>query len=783
MEKERIYRKARSWPELPQTEVALPSPPSAPSAPNPTTLITMIVSLVGLVVSATLLITLSSGNNLFFVGFLAISGFAAIGSFITFLAQRRTTRRQTAILLERYRARLKTTEDQVRALRQIEAQERTNHDPPFWGAHESAAGETQAVLIPLGRRAPGNHDPDFWARKPGDLDFLAFRVGLGLLPASYHIQGDTNAPIALDGPFDALSEQARKLVLQYRTVMAPVLLTFAKQNAIALLDGQLDLRTARALARAIIAQICYHHSPADVRVIILAPASQQRNWDWAKQLPHTRIADLWRSGKDRLLRPPAVALGAAEIDEHLIWLARETNRREVAIGEATGRERPLPLPYLLIVVDQPDPVLSNSPSGILSAMGDTNQGQESGTGGGSRILQRRKLREGQSPLRMPDLALALARGQELGCSVLALCADRAQAPATTGAIIDIRQEADQQSREVLTRGYVHELHPDAPHTIACLALDEAPVTVLQSFAAQMQVLRPARTRPPELPAQVDLRQLFDPALDLAKYDPWAIWKELPRPDSLVKVRTDAKASPSLRIPVGARIGDEIQMLDLVRDGPHGLLIGQTGSGKSELLQTIIMALAVKYAPEEVTFLLIDYKAGLALEPYARLPHTVGFLSNVASPGQISRFITMLRAEAAWRAALLAEATNRPEARSTIVLPRLLIVIDEFAEMAKRSESVLDEIFSITKLGRELGMHLLLSAQRSEGVISAKVRDYVQYRFCLRCASPEDSREVLGRTDAASLPAAIPGRGFLLHGDNQLELFQAARVTSPPSALV
>ncbi len=100
-------------------------------------------------------------------------------------------------------------------------------------------------------------------------------------------------------------------------------------------------------------------------------------------------------------------------------------------------------------------------------------------------------------------------------------------------------------------------------------------------------------------------------------------------------------------------------------------------------------------------------------------------------------------------------------------------------MARRTESVLDELFTITRVGREIGMHLLLAAQRPEGIIGNKVRDYVQYRLCLRCASPEDSREVLGRTDAANLPASIPGRGFLLHGDNQLDLFQAARATIPP----
>ena len=278
----------------------------------------------------------------------------------------------------------------------------------------------------------------------------------------------------------------------------------------------------------------------------------------------------------------------------------------------------------------------------------------------------------------------------------------------------------------------------------------------------MQSLWVASTKRLEIRVQADLRRLFEPPLDLHIYDPAARWN-----DPIFRMHVPHKGEvPNMRIPIGLKIADEVQYLDFLNDGPHGLMIGQTGSGKSELLQTIITSLAVAYHPTEVNFLLIDYKAGLALEPFRRLPHTVGFLSNVSSPALIQRFITMLKAEATRR---------EVELKKGVRLPRLVIIIDEFAEMAKRTEAVLDELFTITRVGREIGMHLLLAAQRPEGIIASKVRDYVQYRLCLRCASPEDSREVLRRPDAAKLPASIPGRGYLLHGDNQLDLFQAARV--------
>ena len=469
----------------------------------------------------------------------------------------------------------------------------------------------------------------------------------------------------------------------------------------------------------------------------------------------------------------AVAIGAEAIVTQLPMISRELGRRELLLGDLRLRKAPPILPRLVIIVDHFDNIddLDQPTLALPSLIPDLAYAQTNGT-------MHNRPRLSVTPLRRPEMTLALHHGPPLGVSVLCVCGDRTDIPTTAGVMIDLDMPSPRPTAsshdyptgediapsllpQESAQARIRLLSPDPPAAIVCDHLDVVPFDGLRYFALRLQSLRSLTPRRVEIRTQVDLRTLFEPPLDLATYVPLARWN-----DPAFRSPTGA---PLMRVPVGLKVGDETQYLDLIKDGPHGLLTGQTGSGKSELLQAIIAALAIAYRPTEVNFLLIDYKAGQALEPFRSLPHTIGFLSNVSSPALIQRFITMLQAEATRREMRLKEGK---------VTPRLVIIIDEFAEMAKRTEAALDELFTITRVGREIGMHLLLSAQRPEGIIAAKVRDYVQYRLCLRCASSEDSREVLWRVDAAFLPASIPGRCYLLHGDNQLDLFQAARVTIP-----
>ena len=230
------------------------------------------------------------------------------------------------------------------------------------------------------------------------------------------------------------------------------------------------------------------------------------------------------------------------------------------------------------------------------------------------------------------------------------------------------------------------------------------------------------------------------------------------------------------------------MIDLVGDGPHGLIAGTTGSGKSELLRSLIVSLAASVGPDYLTFALIDYKGGSAFDACARLPHVVGVVTDLdAHLGR--RALICLEAELRYREARLREvgAADLSEYLATMPadpLPRLVVVIDEFAALASELPGFVPSLVDIAQRGRSLGVHLLLATQRPVGVIGENIRANTNLRVALRVHGAADSRDVLDHHAAAAIPRGRAGRGYLRLGPGELVPFQAALVsvrTSPGEA--
>lgn len=238
----------------------------------------------------------------------------------------------------------------------------------------------------------------------------------------------------------------------------------------------------------------------------------------------------------------------------------------------------------------------------------------------------------------------------------------------------------------------------------------------------------------------------------------------------------------LPVPLGLAVTGT-KTVDLQADGPHLLVAGTTGSGKSELLRTLALALALSYPPERINFFFIDFKGGSGLGPLSGLVHCVGLQTDL-SPSEMERTLASLRAEVRLREQRLAAASvpdiaayrSSPAARD-FVLPHLVIVIDEFRMLVDDAPEVLRELMRIASIGRSLGIHLVMATQRPQGAVTADIRANVTSSIALRVQSDMESMDIVNSKAAAAIGVDAPGRAFLARGTEPAEEFQAASLAS------
>ncbi|KKK06148.1 type VII secretion protein EccCa [Micromonospora sp. HK10] len=249
----------------------------------------------------------------------------------------------------------------------------------------------------------------------------------------------------------------------------------------------------------------------------------------------------------------------------------------------------------------------------------------------------------------------------------------------------------------------------------------------------------------------------------------------------------------LRVPIGVGADGGAIELDLKESaqdgmGPHGLLIGATGSGKSELLRTLVLGLAATHSSEQLNFVLVDFKGGATFAPFERLPHTAAVITNLADAlPLVDRMVAAINGELMRRQELLRRAGNfaglrdyeraRAAGSPLAPLPSLLLICDEFSELLSAKPDFIDLFVQIGRLGRSLGVHLLLASQRLEEGRLRGLDTHLSYRIGLRTFSALESRTVLGVPDAHELPRS-PGHGYLRAGTDPLVRFKAAYVSGP-----
>ncbi|MBV9711081.1 MAG: type VII secretion protein EccCb, partial [Ktedonobacteraceae bacterium] len=263
--------------------------------------------------------------------------------------------------------------------------------------------------------------------------------------------------------------------------------------------------------------------------------------------------------------------------------------------------------------------------------------------------------------------------------------------------------------------------------------------------------------------------------------PSTMWKQRPR-------------ESVLRTPIGKLEKGKTLLLDLKEaaekgEGPHGLVVGATGSGKSELLRTLVISQAMLHDPRMVNFVFVDFKGGASFADLATLPHVAGMVTNLENePALIDRMHSSLTGELRRRQRMLREAGNLDNVQQYQIkwqtnpdnmepMPHLLIIVDEFAELLTNRPDFLDLFITIGRVGRSLGLHLLLATQRLEEGRLKGLESYLRYRICLRTFSAAESSAVLGKPDAYYLPSS-PGVGYLKIDANMPLRFKTALVSVP-----
>ena len=339
------------------------------------------------------------------------------------------------------------------------------------------------------------------------------------------------------------------------------------------------------------------------------------------------------------------------------------------------------------------------------------------------------------------------------------------------------------------------LRPDEPVTVVELGLgaagahdldasaggtDRIPPPVAEAYARRVATRHarpvPERSGPDGLLALLGVT-------DVVALDPATTWG--PR-----------AARDRLRVPIGVDDAGEPVHLDLKESsqhgmGPHGLVIGATGSGKSELLRTLVLGLALTHPPDQLNLVLVDFKGGATFAGAAALPHVSAVITNLADDlALVARMEDALAGELVRRQELLRAAGNlssvveyehaRHRNPAMAPLPALLVVVDEFSELLSARPELTDLFVAIGRLGRSLGLHLLLSSQRLEEGRLRGLDSHLSYRIGLRTFSPHESRAVLGVPDAYELPTT-PGAGYLKSGPGPATRFQAAHVSAPPAS--
>jgi S-DNA-T family DNA segregation ATPase FtsK/SpoIIIE len=569
-----------------------------------------------------------------------------------------------------------------------------------------------------------------WERRNTDADFLRVRIGVGRAPLATPIRLATrNDPtVEYDSKAKTAAEQ---LVSSLASVgRQPAVIDLGRVGVVSVLG---PAAKARAAARALVCQVAVGHAPDDVAIAV---ATAGEDWEWVKWLPHAHEPEA--GGEAGVV--PLVSEDFEGIADHLqtrLTAARDQQSARRGLlperGAADTRQR------LLIVLDRYDPRSAWARSAVAT-----------------------QLLEAAGP----------------ATAITVVCVVERESDEPTRADVRVRIEQD-------GRLTVEGRRADQGMQVSDAIADQPEAELCEAIARALAPLRLSVEGEEILAQTVSLPSLLGVG-DLETFTPEDQW-----------VAPDDEAV--LQVPIGFDSEGQPLTLDLKESaqggmGPHGLVVGATGSGKSELLRTLVSGLTTTHSPDLLSLVLVDFKGGATFAGVTELPHVAGLITNLVDDlALVDRVRDALQGEQQRRQRMLRDAGNLdsvreyqlrraagqtgPDGRPLEPLPYLLIIVDEFGELLTGRPDFIDLFVQIGRVGRSLGMHLLLASQRLEEGRLRGLDSNLSYRICLRTFSAAESRTVIGTPDAYRLPP-IPGSAYLKVTESVFERFRVAHVSGP-----
>jgi S-DNA-T family DNA segregation ATPase FtsK/SpoIIIE len=652
---------------------------------------------------------------------LAFVALAPVMVFGNYFAQKQRIGKKTKIEIERFELQIGDLEDQFEQEAPREREIRLLESP--------SVAEVYAEAHRLG--------PMLWTRRPEHWNFLDVRLGLGSMPSRLTIaddEGRGGLPL-FARRVDDLRDRVR-LIADVPVVENPFL-----AGALGVCGPSTLVADA---ARALIVQYAGLHSPAEVGFAALLSPDSTPDFEWLKWLPHTTSP---HSPVGAAPLADSAATGRAMLNalEEIIAVRRADLRRA---AEARG---------------------ASEDDKAAAARGAKVGGRDSASffsdGGAALVL----LIAGDAPVDRARLVQIVEDAADAHVFPIWMAPAVEALPAACRTFVDVTGGLEASDVHFVRQGMVVpgvRVEGVSADYARMLARRLAPVVDAGAVIADSS----------DLPSSVSLLTLLGADLSTetqAAVDRWSQNNSIH--DRSGRPPIARKRAGTLRALVGQTSPDAMH-LDLRTQGPHALVGGTTGSGKSEFLQAWVLGMAAEYSSDRVTFLFVDYKGGSAFAECVKLPHCVGLVTDL-SPHLVRRALTSLRAELHHREHLF----NRKKVKDLIELekrgdpecpPALVLVIDEFAALAGEVPEFVDGVVDIAQRGRSLGIHLIMATQRPAGVIKDNLRANTNLRVALRMADESDSKDVVGDPVAGTFDPSIPGRAIAKTGPGRLIPFQS-----------